>query len=52
MSFKICFEDFATVAPPGGHFHFHQNDLLCQLYNFGPYNSDFVTIYTQKTNNY
>ena len=48
MSFKICFEYFATVAPPGGFFHFHQNDLPCQLYDLGPSNSDFVTINTIK----
>ena len=36
MSFKICFEYFATAAPPGGIFQFHKNDLLCHLYNFGP----------------
>ena len=52
MSFKICLEYFATVAPPGGFFHFLQNDLPCQLYDLGPLNSDFVTIYTQKSNNY
>ena len=48
MSFKICFEYFATVEPPGGFFHFHQNALLYQLYDLGPSNSDFVTIKTQK----
>jgi hypothetical protein len=40
------------VAPPGGDFHFYQNDLPCQLYTFGSSNSDFVTINTHKTNNY
>ena len=52
MSFKYCFEYFATVAPPGGDFYFHQNDLPCQLYNFGPSDSDFVTINIHKINNY
>ena len=52
MSFKICFEYLATVAPPGGDFQFHQNDLPCQLYDFGPSNSDFVSITTHKTNKY
>ena len=33
-------------------FHFHQNDLPCQLYDLGPSNSDFVTINALKINNY
>ena len=32
----MSFEYFTTVALPGGNFEFHQNDLPCQLYNFGP----------------
>ena len=44
MSFKICFEYFDTVAPPGGIFQFHKNDL--------PQNSDFVSIDSHKTNSF
>ena len=52
MSFKICFQYFATVALPGGFLHFHQNDLPCQVYDLGASNSDFVTSNTLKINNY
>ena len=52
MSFKICFEYFSTVAPPGGFFSFYLNDLPCQLYDLGTSTSDFVTINTLKINNY
>ena len=48
----MSFEYFTTVAQPGGNFQFHQNDLPCQLYNFGPENSDFVSSNSHKTNNF
>ena len=49
MSFKICSEFFATLVPPGGDFHFFQNDLPCQLYNFGPSDSDFSLLISIKS---
>ena len=52
MSFKIGFEYFTTLAPPGGDFHIHQNDLPYQVYNFGQSISVFITVNTHKINNY